>query len=169
MEPRRDATFLARAGGTGPERREYAGRAMSDAFHHRIRVRYSECDLQGVVFNANYLTYLDEAVTELLRRSVEGAYQGMVAEGADMVVAEANIRYLAPARFDDVVDVELAVSRLGTTSMVTSYRVCRGEQTLAEAELRHVFVHAREGGKRPIPASVRAGLEAHMAAAAPAG
>ena len=130
---------------------------MSDAFRHRIRVRYSECDLQGVVFNANYLTYLDEAVTELLRRSVDGAYQGMVAEGADMVVAEANVRYLSPARFDDVVDVELEVSRLGTTSMVTQLSVSRGEETLAEAELRHVFVHAGEGGKRPIPAAVRAG------------
>ncbi len=93
----------------------------------------------------------------------------MVAEGADMVVAEANVRYLAPARFDDVVDVELAVTRLGTTSMVTSYRVRRGEETLTEAELRHVFVHAGEGGKRPIPAAVRAGLEAHMAAGAPSG
>ena len=81
---------------------------MSRSFRHRIRVRYSECDLQGVVFNANYLTYLDEAITELWRSAVEGGYEGMVERGVDMVVAEASIRYLSPARFDDEIEIEAA-------------------------------------------------------------
>ena len=131
-------------------------------FRHRIRVRYSECDLQGVVFNANYLTYLDEAMTELWRESVEGGYGAMVDAGADMVVAEANLRYLSPARFDDEIDVEAVITRLGTTGMTTALRVLRDDQPLVEAELRHVFVHAREGGKMPMPDFVRRGLEPHV-------
>jgi acyl-CoA thioester hydrolase len=127
-------------------------------FRHRIRVRYSECDLQGVVFNANYLTYLDEAMTELWRAEVEGGYGAMVEAGVDMVVGEARIRYLAPARFDDEIDVEAHITRLGTTGITTALSILRDGELLAEAELRHVFVHAGEGGKTPIPDSVRAAL-----------
>jgi len=131
-------------------------------FRHRIRVRYSECDLQGVVFNANYLTYLDEAMTELWRAEVAGGYGAMVDAGVDMVVAEARVRYLSPARFDDEIEVEARLTRLGTTGMTTALHILRGEETLAEAELRHVFVCAGEGGKTPIPDAVRAALEPHL-------
>jgi len=136
---------------------------VSPPFRHRIRVRYSECDLQGVVFNANYLTYLDEAMTELFRVSLNGGYQAVVEAGVDMVVAESTLRYLAPARFDDEIEIEAAITRLGTTGMTTAMRVTRGGRTLTEAELRHVFVHSREGGKTPIPDSVRAALEPYVA------
>src|SRR5262249_61340495 len=59
---------------------------LSDPFRHRLRVRYNECDPQGVVFNANYLTYFDLTMTELWRQL--GGYQAMVEAGVDMVVAE---------------------------------------------------------------------------------
>lgn len=132
---------------------------MSPPFRHRIRVRYSECDRQGVVFNANYLTYLDDAMTELFRTTLEGGYQAMVAAGVDMVVAETNLRFLAPARFDDEIEVQATVTRLGTTAMTTAMVVTRDDVVLTEAELRHVFVHSPDGGKAPIPDAVRAALE----------
>ena len=72
---------------------------VREPFRHRLRVRYNECDPQGVVFNANYLTYLDITMGELWREL--GGYQEMVDAGVDMVVAEANIRYRAALRFDD--------------------------------------------------------------------
>ena len=62
---------------------------MGTPFRHRIRVRWTECDLQGVVFYANYLMYFDIAMTELWREAVE-PYGNMNASGADMVVAEAR-------------------------------------------------------------------------------
>ena len=133
--------------------------AVARPFTHRIRVRYSECDLQGVVFNANYLTYLDDTITELFRTALNGGYGAMVEAGVDMVVAESTLRYLAPARFDDEIEVEATVTRLGTTGMTTAMRVRRGDETLTEAEVRHVYVHAKEGGKAPIPDAVRAALE----------
>ena len=138
-------------------------RSVSPPFRHRIRVRYSECDLQGVVFNANYLTYLDEAMTELFRVSLNGGYQAMVEAGVDMVVAECSLRYLAPARFDDEIEIEATVARLGTTGMTTAMRVTRDGEALTEAELRHVFVHAMEGGKIAIPDGVRAALQPYVA------
>lgn len=129
-------------------------------------MRYSECDLQGVVFNANYLTYLDETITELWRASVQGGYQGMVGRGVDMVVAEATLRFLASARFDDEIDVEADVIRLGTTAMTTELRVVRGSELLVEAVMRHVFVHAGGGGKTEIPEAVRRALEPHVSGTA---
>jgi acyl-CoA thioester hydrolase len=137
---------------------------VAQAFVHRLRVRYAECDLQGVVFNANYMTYLDEAMTELWRRHVDGGYQEMVAAGADMVVAEAQLRFRAPARFDDELAIEARTTRLGTTGMTTALRVTRDGDTLLEAELRHVFVAADGSGKVPIPDAVRRGLEPLMRA-----
>ena len=59
-------------------------------------MRYGECDPQGIVFNANYLLYFDVAVTELWRTAV-GPWQEMVDRGVDIVVAEANLTFRAPA------------------------------------------------------------------------
>ena len=74
---------------------------MAEPFRHRLRVRWSECDLQGVVFYPHYLAYLDHTVTELWREAV-GPYTEMIPEhGVDMVVAEARMRYRDSARFDD--------------------------------------------------------------------
>ena len=84
-------------------------------FSHRLRVRYCECDPQGVVFNGNYFTYFDVAMTEF-HRQVIGEYADLVNAGLEMVVAEASARYLAPAHFDEELDIELAPGRLGTSS-----------------------------------------------------
>ncbi len=132
--------------------------AMVRPFVHRLRVRYAECDLQGVVFNAHYMTYLDETMTELWRQSVGGGYQDMVAAGTDMVVAEAHLRFRSPARFDEELAIEAQTTRLGTTGMTTDLRIARGKETLLEAELRHVFVATDGSGKVPIPDDVRRGL-----------
>lgn len=130
---------------------------QSGPFRHQLRVRYNECDPQGVVFNANYLTYFDITITELWREL--GGYQAMVDAGADVVVAEARVRYLGPLRFDDEFEVVASVTRLGGTSMTTELMVKRGGEPIAEGELRHVFIASDGAQKSPIPEAVRAGLE----------
>ena len=142
---------------------------MAAPFRHRVRVRWGECDSQGVVFYPIYLAYFDVAMTELWREAV-GPYAQMVETGADMVVAEASIRYRSPARFDDEVELVAAVISLGTTSMRTALaveRVSDGTE-LAEGELRHVFVDPEALVKREIPADVRAALARYVHAPAPA-
>jgi acyl-CoA thioester hydrolase len=138
---------------------------VPEPFRHRLRVRWSECDLQGVVFYPTYLTYFDHAITELWRESV-GPYAEMVPQhGVDMVVGEASIRYLASARFDDEVDVAATVTRLGSTSMTTSLSVERAADgaLLVEGELRHVFVDPHTMQKREIPSAVREALGRYAA------
>lgn len=140
---------------------------MGEAFRHHLRVRWSECDLQGVVFYPNYLAYLDHTVTELWRAAV-GPYTEMTAvHGVDMVVAEAGIRYRGSARFDDELVVVAAITRLGASSMTTAFTIERPDDgaLLTEAELRHVFVDPDSFEKRPMPGPVRAALERFAAAA----
>jgi acyl-CoA thioester hydrolase len=129
---------------------------LSEPFRHRLRVRYNECDPQGVVFNANYLTYFDLTVTELWRD--HGGYQAMVEAGVDLVVAEARVRYLSGLRFDDDFEVEARIARLGDTSMQTEIVIKREGEPVAEGELRHVFIEAGGGTKAPIPQAIRSGL-----------
>jgi acyl-CoA thioester hydrolase len=135
---------------------------LSEPFRHRLRVRYNECDPQGVVFNANYLTYFDITITELWREL--GGYQQMVDGGVDVVVAEARVRYLGPLRFDDEFEVLATVARLGETSVTTDLRVDHDGDPVAEGELRHVFVGSGGGKTAPIPGPIRSGLERYHAA-----
>jgi acyl-CoA thioester hydrolase len=132
-------------------------------FVHRLRVRFHECDPQGVVFNAHYFAYFDVALTEMWRAAF-GSYQSVVEQGTDVVVVEASATYRAPARFDEEIDVELTVARLGTTSMTTQTAVRRDEQLLVEGRLVHVFVDPATMAKQSIPDHVRAGLERYAAA-----
>jgi acyl-CoA thioester hydrolase len=124
-----------------------------------MRVRFHECDPQGIVFNANYLTYADIAVTELYREAFGSWDAPMTDHDLDMVVAEANVRYRAPLRFDEEVDLVVTVPTLGETSTVTRVDVRRDGETTAQVEIRHVFVHPQERTKRPMPAAVRSVLE----------
>jgi acyl-CoA thioester hydrolase len=138
---------------------------MAERFRHRLRVRWSECDLQGVVFYPNYLAYLDHAMTELWREAI-GPYGDMIPEhGVDMVVAEVGLRYRGSARFDDELEIGASVMRLGETSVSTRFTIERvGDGALlTEADLRHVFVDPESFGKRAMPDRVRACLERYSA------
>ena len=124
---------------------------------HELRVRYGECDPQGIVFNANYLAYFDVAFTELWRAAV-GSWEEMVQRGVDAVVAEANVRFRAPARFDDVIELRARIVRLDTTSLTTEIDVVRDGDVLVEGWLRHVFVDVQGWGKTEMPDWIGDGL-----------
>jgi acyl-CoA thioester hydrolase len=110
---------------------------------HPLRVRYAECDPQGIVFNAHYVAWFDIALTELWRAAL-GSYETMVQRGFDVVVAEVSVRYLAPARFDDELELAIGIERLGRTSIVSAHEVWRGAEQLAAGTTRHVCVGTPE-------------------------
>jgi acyl-CoA thioester hydrolase len=143
----------------------FCGVAVAESFRHPLRVRYAECDAQGVVFNAHYLAYVDVAITELWRAAF-GSYDEMLRRGVDVVVAEAHLRFRAPARFDEELTLEATVKHLGTTSIVTVHRICRDREPLVDVEIRHVMVDRDNLVKTPIPEWARAGLAPWTAAPA---
>jgi acyl-CoA thioester hydrolase len=124
---------------------------------HRLRVRYGECDPQGIVFNPNYFAYFDIAMTEVWRAAI-GRYDAMVERGVDLVVAEATARFLAPAGFDDELELEVGIARLGQTSSITRHRVRREGTLCVEGTMRHVFIDTSTRRKTPIPEWVREAL-----------
>lgn len=119
-----------------------------------LRVRYHECDPQGVVFNAHYLAYADMASFECLK-ALFGSHAKLVERGVDLVVAESNVRYLAACRFDDELVVAAFTERVGNTSLVLRYEFRRGAELVAEVANRYVWVSTQTLRPAPPPDDVR--------------
>jgi acyl-CoA thioester hydrolase len=84
---------------------------------HHIRVRYGECDEQGVVFNAHYLAYVDDTMDTWLR----ALDQPYTSYGWDMMVKRAELVWHGPARVAEVLDIDAEVVRWGSTSLDIRY------------------------------------------------
>jgi acyl-CoA thioester hydrolase len=134
---------------------------VSERYTHRLRVRYGECDQQGVVFNAHYFAYFDHVLTEAWR-DVVMPYNAMLESGLDVVVAQARATFRKPARFDEEIDLRWWVTRLGNTAMTTRIDVMRGDELLVEGEMIHVYVDAGTSSKRSIPDDIRAALTPYL-------
>ena len=91
-------------------------------FHHKLRVRFAETDLQGIVFNGNYLTYYDVAWTEYFR-AIGLRYDDMIEMNADTVLARTTLEFKSPARFDEVLEVYTRVSKIGNTSLTFEFEI----------------------------------------------
>lgn len=132
---------------------------MPEHFRYYMRVRYSECDAQKVVFNSRYSDYVDISTNEFLRALGFGA---AVASGElDFQLVKQTVEWKAPARFDQVLEIMVYVSRLGNTSftIATEFRLAGEERILATAETVYVMVVPHVLTKMPLPADFRAALE----------
>ena len=134
---------------------------MSLGFAHEFRVRYGECDPQGIVFNANYVAYFDQGMTELWREAF-GSYAVMAERGIDMVVGELNVEFRSPARFDEIVTLSIGIERLGNTAMTSRLWLHRDVELLVEGLMRHVVVDATSWRKTGIPDWLREGLGPYL-------
>jgi acyl-CoA thioester hydrolase len=119
---------------------------VSDAeqITHELRVRYSECDAQGIVFNARWFEYFDVAMTEFWREVIGGYSHLPDSLGIETVVAETGARFRGAARFDDVLRFVIHVRRIGTSSMRIELDALREDTLLCEGFIEYVFVDPRE-------------------------
>ena len=131
-----------------------------DRFRYYLRVRYSECDAQKVVFNANYGDYVGIAVTEFLR-SLPVDHDMIDGSTIDYQVVKQTLEWRSPARFDEVLEVSVAVSHIGTTSFTTStgFRVAGENRVVALAETVRVLMDPETMTKLVIPDYLRLALE----------
>jgi YbgC/YbaW family acyl-CoA thioester hydrolase len=123
---------------------------------HRLRVRWAEVDMQKIVFNGHYLTYIDTAIADYWREIGLPYPHGYVERfGNDVYLRKANVEYLGSARYDDELTVYCRVSRLGRSSMTFNFEICRAtEPPLVTAEL--VYVNADPQMKpAPLPEALR--------------
>jgi len=117
---------------------------------HQLRVRWAEVDMQKIVFNGHYLTYIDTAIADYWREIGLPYPHGYVERyGNDVYLRKATLEYLGSARYDDELTVYCRVAKLGRSSMTFLFEICRGaEAPLVTAEL--VYVNA-DPQMRPAP------------------
>jgi len=129
-------------------------------FRLLLRVRYGECDAQQVVFNARYGDYVDVATTEFYR-VVFGSYQALLEQGLDSQVVRMVTDWSAPARFDDVLQLEVRTLRLGNSSFTLEVDIRRqtDQAAIARTEITYVLVDARAFTKVAIPEAIRTRLD----------
>ena len=102
-----------------------------------VRVRYAETDTMGVVYYANYLTYFEVGRVEFLRQ--HGLPMSAVDRKVRMPVVEASVRYVKPARLDDLLRVRCWIGERKRASFVFRYEVrqAEGGELVATGETRH--------------------------------
>jgi len=115
-------------------------------FTHPLRVRWAECDAQGIVFNVNYFLYFDVGMTEYMRAL---GFMGEAMPEFFTVHAEAD--YRAPARFDDEIEVAIRCARIGNTSMMLKAAIFRSDELLTEGALTYVHADPGTQEKSPLP------------------
>jgi acyl-CoA thioester hydrolase len=121
------------------------------------RVWFSDTDAQGVVYYGRYLPYFDHARTEYHRH-----LGGFTTSGYELVMRASSIEYHAPARFDELLEIFVRVSRIGRTSVTYECAACRlpddalmvtGQQTL-------VLIEVESRRPTPVPDDLRAAVRA---------
>jgi YbgC/YbaW family acyl-CoA thioester hydrolase len=127
--------------------------------HHRLRVRWSELDMQGVVFNGHYLNYMDIAVGEWWRAMAMPYASAMATMGGEFFARKSGVDYLAPAHMDDVIDVCVRDGRLGNSSMVIEGALFVDGRLIATSELLYVFADLQTRVPTRIPDAFRAMLQ----------
>ena len=140
---------------------------MSDVFTFPITVRYLEVDAQGVVFNAWYLGYFDEAMSAFL--TARGLpYQKMLEAGYDVQLVRSEIDWKAGLRWQDAAEVAVSTARIGRTSFALDFEVRRdGQEVTCVGRTVYVVIATDGSGKREIPPLIADALGEPAPLAAP--
>ena len=133
---------------------------MAHTHATELRVRYAETDRMGVVYYANYLVWCEVGRVELLR-ALGRSYAALEGDGIGLAVSEARVRYLAPARFDDLVRVETTLTSIRSRALTFDYLIS-DEVSGTRIATAHTALVSIDGAGRltAIPLDFRAALEA---------
>lgn len=123
------------------------------------KIRYSDCDPQGIVFNGNYARYWDDAMTDWFEEAGFGGEQ-LGGSGIDMVTARLEMDFKASAGLGDVLETGIEVERFGNTSMTLAFTTRRLSDGVVVTEGREVAVFVDPDTFRPtaVPDSIREAL-----------
>jgi acyl-CoA thioester hydrolase len=128
-------------------------------FRFQLRVYWEDTDAGGVVFYANYLKFFERARTEWLRSLGHSQEQLRTNTGVVFVVTDTAVRYLRPARLDDLIDVTVEVTHAGRAQMTVAQQAWRiaadeAQTLLAEGTIRIGCVDAGTFRPQRIPTSI---------------
>lgn len=122
---------------------------------HEIRIRYGECDMQRVVFNAHYFAYCDDAVDTWFRSVLAPGGGGFEAIGFDFMLKKAEVVWHAPLVFGDTASLDCSVARWGASSFDVRIDGRVGDDPRFSATITYVSVVPGENTAVRIPEVVR--------------
>jgi len=128
-----------------------------------LRVRWAEVDMQKVVFNGHYLMYVDTAMGNYWRALALPYEATLAALDGDLFVRRSTLDYLAPAHYDDALDIGIRFESAGTSSLRFVAAVFRGEELLVHGEIVYVWTDAVTKLPKPAPRVLVDAFEAHAA------
>ena len=146
---------------------------VSPPFRFQLRVYWEDTDAGGVVFYANYLKFFERARTEWLRSLGHRQEQMRAETGVVFVVTDTTVRYVRPARLDDLIAVTVDVRHAGRAQMTIAQQAWRqsadGEELLAEGTIRIGCVDAGTFRPQRIPNSIVETLSPPLPSPSPSG
>lgn len=123
-----------------------------------IRVRYAETDQMGVVYHSNYLIWCEIGRTDFIR-ALGASYADVEREGVALAVVEAHLRYLSPARYDDLVRVTTSISELRSRVVRFEYEMTGQDGTVLVTAYTTLVAMGADGRSTAIPQQLRTALE----------
>ena len=124
-----------------------------------VRVRYAETDQMGVVYHANYLAWCDIGRTDLIRALGGKSYGEIEREGIALAVVEAHLRYVRPARYDDLIRITSCVTEVRSRVVRFDYDINLSDGALIATGYTTLVAMTRDGRGSCIPDDLRQQLE----------
>ena len=133
-------------------------------FHHTLRVRFADVDMQGHVFFGNYFTYMDETFMAYID-ALGFAWQTLGASGLAIYYVDSGCRFRRPCLFGDRLNVHAAITELGHSSLTAEMTIVRDRngKVVAAGYIKGVMVDTRTEKSTPIPDALRAAVAEYQA------
>lgn len=119
-----------------------------------IRVYFQDTDAGEVVYHGAYLNFLERARTEWLRHLGFGQHQVKNQFGVLFIVRGIELRFIRPARLDDLIDVSVAITQLGRAQLTLAQEVSCDDETLVRASVNLACVASGNFRPRPLPEAI---------------
>ncbi|MCH8898550.1 MAG: acyl-CoA thioesterase [Chloroflexi bacterium] len=132
--------------------------AKSDfRFMTSVRVRWMECDAQGIVYNGAYLGYLEIGQAEYYRNLGFAIYIIPQSGYFDFAVVKSTQEFKSPAKVDEIIELHVRVSNIGNTSLTLNLEIYPegGDRLLTSIETVYVGYDAATESSRPVPDAIR--------------
>jgi acyl-CoA thioester hydrolase len=126
-------------------------------FQTQLRVRWMECDAQGIVFNGSYMGFLEVGQAEYFRNLGFSIYRIAQRGYFDSAVVRTVLEFKAPARVDDILDLYVRVSHIGNTSLYLDVEIYpqHSDRLLSTMQAVYVGFHVESETTRPVPDEIR--------------
>ena len=126
-------------------------------FKHTLRVRWRECDIQGIAYYGSYIDFIDVAQAEYYRNLGILTHQANGRKNFDLAAVKVTLEYKSPARMDELIDIFLRVEKIGRTSIDKRSEIYRSDtdELLCSGQTISVNFDSELGKSREVPGEIR--------------